>query len=312
MKTSVLLSILALCAVLSPADEGRLSFDLSGTLGYYVHPDEINGNMTGYYYDYGHIVSAPDAAGGSPSVYSSQTYKYRHSVSSDIRPNAGFGFSAGFRAWPSMGLGIEYGSAFSMADETGKGRYSDTVNTGGTIYSTGIPYSYYIEDIVTEDLHYIKSSRFGAFINFRRPLNPKFTLEGGLGFGMAYYVHHFRIEYVSLVNRYFAAAGNEVFRDSTSPHFSAFEISYEGFYVKPRICAEYRLGGVFSLISGLAFPVSYIEKGYDTQNRAYNSSREAVFYPSSRFLAGNLELDIALRIHFPEFKQKSGLSEGAR
>jgi hypothetical protein len=195
---------------------------------------------------------------------------------------------------PQFGLGFDYSSSFSPGEHTANHTVVDT-----TIYYNYYSYDYKVTSVTSHDRLYMKQSTIGISGTYRVPWKNKMSLDFGLSIGMADYLQMFQIEYLNVEERTYKNPDTLVDVEVSQPEGQVFGIQYHAMYIRPQVSINYFLNKRFSLKGTWSLPLSYVEKGYSwNDNDGYYGYYSIVFYPESRFLAGNLAFSGGLEISF--------------
>jgi hypothetical protein len=271
----------------------RLYVDFSGTAGFYLLPAKVSGNMADYYYDEG-LRALYINPSSSDQGYTQTGYKYEHLFATRTAFNLGFKTHAAYFILPRFGLGFEYGQSFSLLEHVADHTYQDTTTYSNYYYTS---YDTRVESIISHDRLYMKLSALGLLGIYRMPWKGKMSLDLGLGMGMANYLQMFQIEYKREEVAYYRN-DTLVNAETNEPSFQVFGIKYHSFYLQPQVAVGYPLSKRLSLKGACALPLSFVEKGYLWKENNGLMFDAAVFYPSPRFMAGNLLLSCGLEICF--------------
>jgi len=276
--------------------EGRIIWDFAVGTGYFLLPDNITGNLEDYGYYYSpYDVSYLDQI-SSDNQYYKQEYTYRHPFSKKTLANIGFESQISIFLTNELAVGFEYGKSVSISDYIEEDVLRDSIPV--PINSNNpIPHDYKIQLITTRNNLYLKMNAVGVTGNYRRLYKGKFFINYGFGMGSVSYLQIFRLEYPKVELKYYQNNGNEVYSEIQSSAFNVFGIKYISYYVRPKISIEYPLIEKLVLKTSLSIPFSYVEKGYRwTEESSYDD--DTIFYPSSRFMAGNFKLSFGFSLIF--------------
>jgi hypothetical protein len=289
------MAVTLVCLALG-ADSARaeVSLTFGGSLGAYTLPGEVEGYIGGDASTNSRFVwaeSAPDEYG-----YVERTYHYKHPFPSKTLPNAGINLSLAWRFPSRLGFYIEGGRTFSILQKELDQSVPDTLLND---QSNIIPHDFRIRTSASNDRLYTKSFQLGLGFLYIVPIREKIRLILAGSVGRAFYSQYFRIETTEITTSYYQNNGNKVYSE-TDNHgsFEMFGIRYSAYCFKPSITTEWDLQRPLSLKIGLSYPFSLIEKGTYFTESNYFDSYSSVFYPSDRFVAGNVLLHVGLGLTF--------------
>jgi hypothetical protein len=278
----------------SASVHGGISITFGGNAGVYTLPREISGYIDGSASTNNRYIWAE--SGTDQYGYIEQTYKYKHPFPLKTLPNTGMNFGMAYNLPSRLGLFFEGCRTFSILDKEISQSVPDTL-PGDQIAI--IPHDYRVRLTESNDRLYTKSFQFGIGLSYAIPLKSTFRLITAGSFGSAFYSQYFRIETTSITTTYHQNGGHLVYTETNNQgSFEVFGIRYRAYCFKPAVGAEWDCKPPLSFRTGLAYPISLIEKGvYFTENNPYDCYA-STYYPSKRFWAGNVVLDAGVSINF--------------
>jgi hypothetical protein len=272
----------------------EVSITFGGILGVYTLPSEITGYIDGGASTDNRFIWAE--SGTDDYGYISRTYRYEHPFPLKTLPNAGLNLTFSVRFPNRMGFFLEGCRTFSILEKEIDQSAADTLPADQ--YAI-IPNDYRVRTTASNDRLYTKSFLLGLGLLYAIPIKDKIRLIIAGSFGRAYYSQYFRIETIAITTDYYQNDGHRVYTETDNQgSFDVFGIRYSAYYFKPAILTEWDLRSPLSVKLGLAYPLSLIEQGYHfTQNDEFNQYA-SVFYPSRRFVAGNVMLSVGASLNF--------------
>jgi hypothetical protein len=192
-----------------------------------------------------------------------------------------FGISYTYQS--QVGVFLEGCWASSIRDQTINQSVPDSLAADN--YAM-IPHDYRTRVIESTDLLYTKFLEFSLGISYAVPLAHKARFIVACGIGSSDFSQFFRIETKSVTMNYFQNNGHIVYHETENQ--GAFEV------FKPAAAVEWEVRSPLSIRAGLSYPFSLIEKGayFHETNTNYSLS----YYPSKRFMAGNVILTIGVSL----------------
>ncbi len=286
----------SLLIITATASAGEWCLGAGITGGYFLFPDHIDGHIA---QEYGNswrgnpYVTAEASTADNSSGYTQTRYTYSHPFHGKERPNLGFDVQATYYSKSGSYFGLELMHRFSARDYYVTHTVRDTFPKN---QATVIPHDYVVEEYSSRDHLYVKFLGFGAGMGKRVSLDSLTAFRIGVSAGKANYLNIFRIERTNATTRYYSSSGNEVYSQKGASDFSVQGIQYTSWYIKPSAGLHRTISDLLWVAADISLPLSYIEKGYRWTSEE-KADRSTVFYPSGRFVAGNLALTVSLGVH---------------
>ena len=284
--------LFALLAAVSCPSRAELHISLAGSAGYFILPDAVSGNVVQDGYE--PIAPGPYVTDdGSATSYDQTGYRYRHQFGKEVAPNVGFTLGLAYFFASGFGLGPEFVYGGSVRDLSGSTVTHDSL---GADPNSVIPHDYRMQTTESSDRMRVKHWTLGILFGRRWALNSHIDITAAVGIGMADYLAWFQIERNHTTTGYYQANGHQAYEEATDGEFTVFGIRYPALYLRPSLGCSYPLSSRVTLNADVKVPLSYIDKGYDWSDNG-GMSHTAVFYPSRRFVAGNVVLNLGLGLH---------------
>jgi hypothetical protein len=278
-------ALLCIVAVVSDS-QAEFTLNIGFDAGYYLLPGIVKGNISGGGYDL-HSGDSYTCIEDIDTDNGEYSYRYTHPYAHRMRPNLGLSIHPVYFFKSNLGVGGALSASFSIWED-------DTVHTLIDTIESSTFADYMVRRRISEDNIYARHYIAGFTLAYRFPFGRYSGVRIGAMLGRSILLTRFTIDQISSTLSHQQRNGHVVYTEKEQPEFETFSVRYHSFVLQPQLYIARRMTPQISFNAGVSCPLSYLEKGVSSDRSYYDIE----YYPSSRFIAGNIAFSAGIAIHF--------------